>query len=150
MKKAILISVLSLLFHTNANAQEKKDDLKKLFKLINSEKMMEGISTNIIASIKANAKINSNDGEKNKFENYMGFVTDEMKEMMKQMNEDLILIYDKHFTDKEVKDLVAFYESESGKKFIEKTPEISGEFMSLMMTKYMPPFQEKIKAKMGE
>ena len=54
---------------------------------------------------------------------------------------DLVPIYQKHFTQDDVDAITAFYESPSGRKYVEKTPEIIGEFMAVLM----PKMQAKIK-----
>jgi hypothetical protein len=54
---------------------------------------------------------------------------------------DLVPIYQKHFTKSDVDAITAFYWSPSGRKFVEKTPEIMGEFMAVLM----PQMQAKIK-----
>ena len=45
------------------------------------------------------------------------------------LNKQLVPIYKKHFTQDEVKTIIAFYESPTGKKLAEKTPLIAGESM---------------------
>jgi len=54
---------------------------------------------------------------------------------------DLVPIYQKYFTKDDVDAITAFYQSPSGRKFVEKTPEIMGEFMAVLM----PQMQAKIK-----
>jgi len=54
---------------------------------------------------------------------------------------DLVPIYQKHFTKRDVDAIAAFYQSPSGRKFVEKTPEIMGEFMAVLL----PQMQAKIK-----
>jgi hypothetical protein len=57
----------------------------------------------------------------------------------------MMAIYDKNFTDQEVKDLLAFYKSPIGLKMVEKQPAMQQESMQIMMTKYIPKYQETIK-----
>jgi len=54
---------------------------------------------------------------------------------------DLVPIYQKYFTKSDIDAIAAFYKSPSGRKFVEKTPEIMGEFMATLM----PKMQAKIK-----
>jgi len=54
---------------------------------------------------------------------------------------DLVPIYQKYFTKSDVDAIAAFYQSPSGRKFVEKTPEIMGEFMAVLL----PRMQAKIK-----
>ena len=86
-----------------------------------------------------------------KFDKYIAYMMDELKSITKRLvQDDVARIYDKHFTHEEVKDLIAFYESPTGQKTLDKTPEITGDMMNLMMTKYLPEFQEKLRTKLEE
>jgi len=136
----------------SSNAQDKASDLKKLFKLMDSEKMIDGMMNNMILALKqqASGQIQEN-GAKEKYDKYIDFMMNEVKELSKKLvNEEMVNIYDKHFTHEEIKDLVQFYESPTGKKLLEKNPEITKDLINSMMTKYMPEFQERLTKKMEE
>ena len=153
MKKIILLSILTIFLGISSYGQDKKaKDLKKLFELMKAEKMIDVMMENMIPMIKqqANGKI-MGDKAKEKFEEYMGFVMSETKAMtIKIVNDEMPLIYDKHFTHDEIKDLIKFYKSPTGQKLLEKTPEISKDLMNSMITKQMPEMQEKISNKLKE
>lgn len=152
MKKLLLITILTLSFVLTSNAQDKASDLRTLFGLMNTEKMMDEMMESILPMLKQSASENiKGDDAKEKFDKYMDFVTSETKELVnKVINEDMVMIYDKHFTDQEVKDLIQFYESKTGKKMLEKTPEIMKDVMTSMMTKHMPDVEEKMMKKLQE
>ncbi|WP_028980442.1 DUF2059 domain-containing protein [Sporocytophaga myxococcoides] len=152
MKKGVIVFILFFGFSFVSVGQGKKADLKKLFNLIQTEKMIDGTMNNLVSAIKqqTSGQIQGADS-KEKFDKYIEFVMNEAKELSKKLvNVEMIEIYDKHFTEKEVKDLIAFYESPTGQKFIEKTPEITKDMMNVMMSKYMSDFQERIKKKLEE
>jgi uncharacterized protein len=74
-----------------------------------------------------------------------------MKDIAKRMmDEDMVVIYDKYFTESEIKDYIAFYKSSSGQKFVNTTPLIQKDLMTVMFQKYMPEMQKAIKEKMEE
>jgi uncharacterized protein len=50
---------------------------------------------------------------------------------IKELNEQLIPIYKRHFTHQEVKEIITFYESRVGRKVADKTPAIFSETMQL-------------------
>lgn len=154
MKKLFIISVLTISFISCAFAQDKASDLKTLFKLMDSEKMIDGMMDNMIPALKqqANGQIQGdNDNAKEKYDNYIEFMLNEVKELSKKLvNEEMVSIYDKHFTHQEIKDLIIFYESPTGKKMLEKTPEITKDLMNSMMTKHMPEFQARLTKKLDE
>lgn len=73
-----------------------------------------------------------------------------VKGLIPQMMDDMALIYDKYFTEKEIKDFIVFYKSSSGQRYLSQTPEIMKEFMGTMVQKYMPEMQKAMKAKIEQ
>ena len=116
------------------------------------EKMIDQMMSNMSSVMKqqAQSQITGEEAEQ-KLENYIQFMTEELKALTLQLvAEDLPSIYDKYFTHQEIKDLIAFYQSSTGQKMIEKTPEISKDLLGIMMNKYLPDFQQKLMQKMQE
>jgi hypothetical protein len=74
-----------------------------------------------------------------------------MKDIMKRMiDEDMVAIYDKNFSETEIKDFIAFYQSSSGQKLVNTQPELQKELMTVFVQKYLPEIQKATKAKMEE
>ena len=48
-----------------------------------------------------------------------------------KMKKPMIKIYLKHYSEKEIKDMVAFYKSDSGQSMIQKMPAVMGDSMLL-------------------
>lgn len=152
MKKLLFFSILTIVFTINSIAQDKTADLKVLFELMKTESMIDAQISNMIPMLKqqASEQIQGSDAQM-KFDEYLSFMLKEVKELSnKLINEEMIDIYDKHFTHEEIIDLIKFYESPIGKKILEKTPEITADLMNSMMTKFMPEFQEKLYKKLEE
>lgn len=152
MKKLMIIPVLLLSVTFISFGQDKSADLKKLFTLMNTDKMLDDMMNNMIPAMKqqAGAQIQGADA-KEKMEKYVEFLMTETKELSKKLiNEEMVQIYDKHFTATEIKDLIAFYESPTGKKMLAKTPEITKDLMNAMVSKYMPEYQERLRKKLEE
>ncbi len=63
---------------------------------------------------------------------------------MKLLNEDMVEIYDKYFTQQEIDDYIEFYKTKSGQKMIQTIPDIQKDIMSAMSAKYTPALQEEI------
>jgi hypothetical protein len=70
-----------------------------------------------------------------------------------KMKGDYITLYAETFTEQEMKDIIAFYRSPSGKSFVDKQPELSRRAMELskmVMARAMPKIRaldEELKAK---
>ena len=56
-----------------------------------------------------------------------------------------IPIYAKHYDEDDIKALIAFYESPTGKKFVDTMPAITDEAMKQFMKDYMPKMMDTIK-----
>ncbi|MGF7140060.1 DUF2059 domain-containing protein [Roseimarinus sediminis] len=150
MKKLLVVSILMFSVIMGAIAQDKAEDLKKLFSLMQSEKMIDGMMSNMVPALTQQARAQMNDeSEKEKFDEFMNFVIEEAKTLSKTLIDvEMVQIYDKHFSHEEIKDMIDFYESPTGKKMIEKTPELTTEMMTSMMNKHMPEFQQRVEKKL--
>jgi len=68
----------------------------------------------------------------------------------KLIDEDMVLLYDKYFTQNEINDYITFYKSPSGQKFLKVTPDLQKDIMMAMMQKYIPDLQKAIKERTEE
>lgn len=80
------------------------------------------------------------------FENYMNSVSALMREEMswEKMREPIIDIYLAHYSEKEIQDMLAFYQSETGRSMVTKMPIVMDESMKLsqqMFADMMPKLQ---------
>ncbi|MBC7916015.1 MAG: DUF2059 domain-containing protein, partial [Pyrinomonadaceae bacterium] len=112
---------------------------------------MDGVLDNMTTMMtKQNADLKNANGDPT-FTEYMAYVKEETKAFSKKMiNEDMVNIYTKYFTDEDIKNFTQFYSSPSGKKMIELTPTFQKELMTSMMTTEMPLLQAKFKKKLEE
>ncbi|WMN61540.1 DUF2059 domain-containing protein (plasmid) [Pseudoalteromonas xiamenensis] len=64
---------------------------------------------------------------------------------MDKMRADIIDVYLKHYTEKEISDMLAFYESESGRSMLTKMPQVMSDTMQVsmkMVQSFLPKIQE--------
>ena len=151
MKKILVIGFVISIGQIIAG-QDKAAELQKLFALMHTEKMVNTMMDNMIPYLKQQAsdQFQGKDARK-KYNEYVEYVMDETKELAKRLaNEELMNIYDKHFTHEEIKELIAFYGSPTGQKLLEETPALTKELMEIMVSKYLPEFQEKLSRKLNE
>jgi hypothetical protein len=148
MKRIIIISIYCLVFSGIISAQTKKDDIMELFELISPEQMIDKIFENMIDVFKHHGNTQISPEKQEEFES---FLYDEVKIMTDNLiNVHMVKIYDKYFSDEEIKDLIKFYKSPTGQKMINTMPDIQKDIMTIMMNKHIPEFQEKIQEKMEE
>ncbi|MDZ7900368.1 MAG: DUF2059 domain-containing protein [Arcicella sp.] len=151
MKKIVSTTMLALIVCYSSYSQTKKENLTELFKLMEVDKMMDKMYGSIIPMMQSQMRKSVPDSlqttkSKAMMDDNMKVIMEESKKMASDfLNNDMVGIYEKNFSDQEVKDLVAFYKTSTGKRMIEKTPAIQQETMQIMMTKYMPKFQETMK-----
>lgn len=148
MKKVTLSLLFILIVCFSSYSQTKQENLKELFTIMQIDKMMDKMYSSIIHIMQAQMKESVSDSLqaselKVKMEGTMKVVMEESKKMASDfLNNDMIGIYDKNFTEQEVKDLLVFYKSPIGLKMTEKQPTMQQETMQIMMTKYIPKFKE--------
>ncbi len=149
MNKILLIILLALLTYSQTYSQSKTDDIKELFKLMQTEQIIDHSMTNMANAIQQQVKGQIPD--ENKFKEYMGYVMSEAGKVTKQMvYSDMVNIYDKNFSQQEIKDYISFYKTPSGQKMITMQPIVQKEFIQVMSNEYMPELQAKFKAKLAE
>lgn len=154
MKKNLILIAICLIFSIGAVAQNqtKEADIKTLLRLMQSDKMIDSMTDNMLTMLKQQAQTEMK-GEKERatFEAYSDFLIQETRALSKKLIDvESVNIYDKHLTHDEIKDLIKFYESPTGKKLLEVMPQITTELMQAMSESHLPEFQSKMKAKMQE
>ncbi len=69
-----------------------------------------------------------------------------------QMKEPMIAIYLKHFSEKEIQDMVTFYKTDTGKALVEKMPQVMGETMQISQAAAMAmmPKMQQLQAELAD
>lgn len=152
MKKLIFASILCVLSMANSQAQTKQASIKELFHLMQTDSIIEKTFASIVPSILSQMPNAPTDAaslaKKDKImEGVMKIAKDICNKMI---NEDMVLIYDKYFTQTEIDDFIRFYKTPAGQKFIKMTPAIQGDLMNVMMQKYMPEMTKSIGTTVAE
>ena len=137
------IVFLFLVFITKVNAQN--DEAKAIVKVIYSEKTIDKMVDNYQNYFKQIASsVYKNENDTN-FLNFMQYCIGKTKGIMHQMVEqDLPSVYSNNFSIVELEAINKFYNSDAGKKYLEKTPQISKDVQDLMVKKYLPILQKDL------
>ena len=153
MKKVILVLMICLP-SLMCYSQTKQESIKELFHLMQQDSLVDKMFSSMIPSMMNQMKsqlqikyslvnISSNEMMKSTMQT--------VKEITKKMmDEDMVALYDKYFSQNEIKDYIAFYKSPSGQKMLKVTPDITKDLMMTMVQKYMPEIQKTVKAKAEE
>ncbi|MEA4839547.1 MAG: DUF2059 domain-containing protein [Bacteroidales bacterium] len=153
MKKVIFVLLFILPLLINSYSQTKQESIKELFHSMQQDSIMDKMFNSMVPSIMnqmqsqmpidSTAKVHSNE--------MMNSIMQTAKEISKKLiDEDMVVLYDKYFTQNEIKDFITFYKSPSGQKFIKVTPDIQKDLMMVMMQKYIPEMQKAVKDRIEE
>lgn len=152
MKKVILVLMIcipSLMGYS----QTKQESIKELFHVMLQDSIMDKMFSSMIPSMIEQMKSqHPQDSLVNVRSNELMKTTMQSTRLIlkKMMDEDMVALYDKYFSQKEINDYIAFYKTPSGQKFIKVTPDISKDLMGIMMQKYVPEIQNAVKTKIEE
>lgn len=152
MKKSIFLLLFSVCFFSAAFAQTtKQKSIKELFLIMKNGSMMNKMLDSMVPAMANQMKSQVKDSvARAKSIDIMNVSMETAKGFFPRMMDDMALIYDKYFTEKEIKDFIVFYKSPSGQKYLNLSPVIMKEFMGTMMQKYLPEMQTAIKTKIEE
>lgn len=155
MKRLLLPFALLIALASQAQAQHaaKKEKIKALFASMHQDsliiKTLDGMTASMVNSMSTifNDTAYTNHGVD------VSKVTQKLMERSMQrskvtalrlLNEDMVDIYDKHFTIEEIEDFSTFYKSRSGQKLLSEMPDITKDVMAVMTTKYQKDFQASL------
>ena len=106
---------------TNQNKEERYKDIKELLVATGSENMGKEIAGQIVAAYKQQYP----DLTEAEWESYI------KKMKTEELNEKMIPVYDKYFSNEEIRDIVKFYNSPTGKKTMKTMPMMMQEQMMI-------------------
>ena len=150
MKKGFLVIAICILVISNGFAQTKQESIKQLFHLMKTDSITEKMFTSILSPMINQMQLKDSVSQAN-FKEKMNTMMQIMKNIStKMLNEDMIILYDKYFTQDEIFDFINFYKTPSGQKLINSTPEMTKEIMNIMMQKYMPEIKKAMMVKIEE
>lgn len=149
MKKVTIAVVLASLIGFSAHADEnsRRVQVEQLLVDMKMDSMMDSMYAQIEQmTMQMQQQLGIKPDEQALFEEF----TKESMQLMQQelgwdkLKQPIVDIYVKHYSDKEVADMVTFYQSESGRSMVEKMPAVMQE--SMMMTQslaqgFMPKMQ---------
>ena len=105
----------------------KEADIRSLMELVGARDVIQDASTRGAEQLRDNLTASLPDSDRGqKFVN--AFIVDYQKKFNPdEVTSQLVAIYDKHFTDDEIKSLLQFYGSPLGQKFAAEMPKIAAE-----------------------
>jgi hypothetical protein len=135
MKKVVLVLVLCVFAISNSYSQTKQESIKELFHLMKKDSIVDRTFTSMMPSLlKMIQKKDSTltETERNSLNSKLQMA----KDISIKLQIEEMALYDKYFSQNEILDLIAFYKSQSGRRFIELSPKIQNDLMLIIMQKY--------------
>ncbi|RLV58787.1 DUF2059 domain-containing protein [Parashewanella curva] len=123
VKAQLLVATLFLSAQASADEQSKREAVNELIKETNVSALVDSGLAQMNQMMKGTEKqLGIREDEKEIFERHMQKVRNLIKAEFswKKMEEPVIEIYMKRFTEKEIRDSLAFYRTESGKSMLKK------------------------------
>ena len=131
---------------------EKKADIKKLLILLELDKTADKIWKQLDVKLKlAYTLSGGNKNDKEMYEKYTSKIAEEFKKGMewKVLEEDFTQLYAELYNEQEIKAMIAYYETQAGKKQIEQAEKTTKETMKIVQ-KYMLPLMPKFQTSAQE
>ncbi len=137
-------------------SQSKQEYIKELFVVMQQDSLMDQMGKNMVQGLLLQKQmikkehpvhIAKSTKQLDEISDVNKMVEKTMIMMKRFVKEDMIGIYDKHFTIDEIKDYIQFYKSPSGQKFQKESPKLQNEIMMVMMQKYMPEMKKEMELK---
>lgn len=153
MKRLTFVLFICLGVYSVSYSQttKKQELIKELFSLMQNDSATDKVVNSILPAL-----MNQNQSQKKdsasveKAKQVMSVVMESVKGMIEKVNADKVQLYDKYFTEKEIKQMITFYKSPAGRKYVDTKPEISKELVTKVMKDYLPEFKKSIEEKMKQ
>ena len=117
----VLVLLCGLMSASFSQSASKSKNIKKLLELTGARKLSVQVAQTMVNAFKGEGST----------------APDEFwDEFLKEMDSDTLInmtvpVYEKYYSDKEIKQLIEFYQSDIGKKVVLVTPQIMQEFMQM-------------------
>lgn len=128
----------------SSTGKSKKESVEELFILIKAETAIDAVYGQMDQMFKNMGKqLGMKPEEQELFDRFMSKVASLMKEEMSwdKMKGPMMEVYLKHYTEKEIQDMITFYKSESGRSMMSKQADVVKDTMMLrekMLEGFLP------------
>jgi uncharacterized protein len=126
-----------------------KDDVKKLFDVMASREQMQDMMHQMFTQMRSLSREQMKKRQPDVSEDELARMDRESEELIKHfpldsMLDDMIPIYQRHFTKTDIDALTAFYSSPAGQKFLHEMPAVTAESMKAMYPRIQAEIENAI------
>ncbi len=155
MKKIIFVVLMLVSFSAGASEESKRKQLEELMSLMDMHSMVNQMYSQFEVQLKnMSAQMGIQASDQAIVDKYYEKMIQLFKKEVNwdKMKPGIIDIYAKHFTEKEIADMITFYKTDSGKSALAKLPMVTQESMQLSTQLVQPiiPEIQKLSQAMAE
>lgn len=131
-----------------SDSASKRESVEELLDLIDADSLIDNLYSQMGQTFQGmGQQLGIKPSEQELFDKFMGRLAEVMKEEMSwdKMEEPMIKIYLKHYTEKEVQDQITFYRSESGQSMINKQADVARDTMMMsqdIVRRFLPKLKK--------
>ena len=147
MKNVLLVHILcslSLLAHADGT---KRETVEELLRLTNADAIIDSAYAQTDQVLQnMGRQLGIRPSEQAIFDRFTSRVAEQMRKEMtwEKMKEPMIQVYMKHYTEKEMQDMIAFYSTDTGRSMVQKMPAVMQDSMLVsqqLLMEFMPQVQ---------
>ncbi|KAA1150028.1 DUF2059 domain-containing protein [Pseudoalteromonas sp. FUC4] len=134
MGKVLLLSLLIFSSSLYAEQNTKQQKIDELINVMNMDAMVDSMYGQVEGMMKGMSdQMGVKPSEQAIFDKYYSDMTTVLKTEMSwaKMQPMMVNVYDKHFSEQEIADMLAFYKTDTGQKILEKMPVVMQESMQM-------------------
>ena len=138
MKKGFFVLFFCFGVFTFSNGQTKRDSINELFQLMKDDSTTTKIMESLIPMITNKSTQGMDSTALAKSQEKMKMVMGIVNTITAKVKEDKLNLYDKYYTQQDIDDMIVFYKSPAGQKYVRTTPEITKEIVMKVFKEYLP------------
>jgi len=143
MKKVVLVLLFCTAALTDSYSQTKQASIKELFHLMQKDSVIDRTLTSMMPTIiKLTQKGDSTLSESDR--NSLNSKLQMAKDLTAKMQTDEMALYDKYYSLNEILDLIAFFKTQSGRRYIELNKKIQNDLSLIVKQKYMHEIMQMV------
>lgn len=134
MGKVLLLSLFIFSSSLYAAQTPKQQKIDELINVMNMDSMVDSMYAQVEGMMKGMSdQMGVKPSEQAIFDKYYGDMTDVLKTEMSwaKMQPTMVNVYDKHFNEEEISDMLAFYKTKTGQAILAKMPVVMQESMQM-------------------
>lgn len=147
MKKLTFVLFFCFGFLACTYSQTKQESIRELFQLMKQDSTVMKTFDSLAPMLAQKGNQPMDSVAKAKAEGSMMMVKGMVKVIISMVTEDKIKLYDRYYTQDEINQLIAFYKSPIGRKYVDTTPEITKDIVMKVLKDYLPDMQKKMNPK---